>query len=174
MSAFSQLEPYDDEWVNLFRKEAQSLMELLPEESLLEFHHIGSTAIPEMPAKPIIDIGVMINSFADAKEKIVPLMEKNGFDYRWRDDRSPAFMTFVKQAGDIGYEVHMAEEEHAFWDCLYFREFLKKHSSEARNYFDLKNELIKQFGEDHDSYNSGKVDYINRITKQAKTELEEF
>jgi len=174
MSAFSQLESYDDEWVNLFRKEAQVLMELLPEEYLLEFHHIGSTAIPEMPAKPIIDIGVMISSFEEGKDKIVPLMIKSGYVYKWREDRKPGFMTFIKHSGDTGYEIHMAIEEHGFWDCLYFREFLKKHSSEARNYFDLKNELIKQFGEDHDAYNSGKVDYINRITIQAKQELDEI
>ncbi|MBT5095147.1 MAG: GrpB family protein, partial [Halobacteriovoraceae bacterium] len=121
-----EIEPYDDEWPEHFKKEAQALMSVLPEEQLLEFHHIGSTAIPEMPAKPIIDIGVMINSFDEAKEKIVPVMQEKGYEYCWRTDRQPPFMTFIKtdSSGKRTHHVHMAEEEHNFWDRLYFREYL--------------------------------------------------
>ena len=55
MSTKFELEPYDDDWPGLFREEANLLMKNLPEELLLEFHHIGSTSIPEMPSRPIIE-----------------------------------------------------------------------------------------------------------------------
>ncbi len=174
MTDFSQLETYNEEWVNLFREEAKKLMELLPEDYLLEFHHIGSTAIAEMPSKPIIDIGVMITSFADADLKILPIMKKNGYKYLWRRDREPSFITYSKVSDEMAFEIHMATEEHEFWDCLYFREYLKKNADEARSYFNLKNELAKQFGEDHKSYSDGKSEYIKRITALAKKELDDF
>jgi GrpB-like predicted nucleotidyltransferase (UPF0157 family) len=173
---YIEIEPYDDEWPDLFKEEAKFLMEKLPQDILLEFHHIGSTAIPEMPAKPIIDIGVMVTSFDDAKEQIVPTMEELGYEYCWRTDRNPPFMTFIKRNGEgkRTFHVHMAEEEHNFWDRLYFREYLKKHQQEARNYFDLKMALSKQFAEDREAYTQGKEEYVSRITELAKKELDEF
>jgi len=174
MTDFSQLGPYDDAWVVLFKNETKFLMKLLPEDYLLEFHHIGSTAIPEMPAKPIIDIGVMITSFVDADLKIRPIMRDHGYAYKWCDERGPGFITFSKMDDEHAYHVHMAVEDHDFWDCLYFREYLKRNPIEAKTYFDLKNELAKQFAENHIAYNAGKEEYIKRITEIAKRELEEF
>jgi GrpB-like predicted nucleotidyltransferase (UPF0157 family) len=170
------LEPYDDEWPGLFKKEAQYLMSILPEDSLLEFHHIGSTAIPDMPAKPIIDLGVMITSFDDAKEKIRPLLEKDGYEYFWRKDRSQPFMTFVKtdDNGNRTHHVHLAEEEHNFWDRLYFREYLKQNRDEARKYFELKDELCKKFPSDREAYTDGKSEYVNSVTAIAKEKVKEF
>jgi GrpB-like predicted nucleotidyltransferase (UPF0157 family) len=167
---------YDDEWPAQFKIEAQYLMELLPEESLLEFHHIGSTAIPDMPAKPIIDLGIMIVSFEDAKEKILPVLEKNGYEYLWREDRTPPFMTFIKknEEGIRTHHVHLAEEEHNFWDRLYFREYLKQNRDEARNYFELKDQLCKKFTDDREAYTDGKSDYVAKITAIAKEKIKEF
>jgi GrpB-like predicted nucleotidyltransferase (UPF0157 family) len=167
---------YDDEWPVLFKSEAKYLMSILPEESLLEFHHIGSTAIPDMPATPIIDLGVMVTSFEDAKEKITPILKKYGYEYHWCDDRTPPFMTFIKynEKGERTHHVHFAEEEHNFWDRLYFREYLKQNRDEARNYFELKDQLCKKFPNDREAYTSGKSEYVKEITAVAKQKVKEF
>ena len=85
-------------------------------------------------------------------------------------------MTFIKRDsnGTRTHHVHMAEEEHNFWDSLYFREYLKKHRDEARNYFDLKIALSKQFSTDREGYTAGKDEYVARITEKAKQEIDEF
>ena len=170
------LVPYDDEWPNLFKEEAKHLMSLLPEECLLEFHHIGSTAIPDMPAKPIIDMGIMVTSFDLAKEKLVKVLENEGYEYIWREDRSPPFMTFIKrnEEGERTHHIHMAEEEHNFWDRLYFREYLKKYRDEARNYFNLKDKLQKEFPNDREAYTDGKSEYVATITTKAKEVIKDI
>ncbi|MBT7609647.1 MAG: GrpB family protein [Bacteriovoracaceae bacterium] len=170
------LEAYDDEWPLLFKEEAQYLMSILPEDCLLEFHHIGSTAIPDMPAKPIIDLGIMITCFEDAKLKIQPILQENGYEYIWREDRTPPFMTFIKRndEGIRTHHVHLAEEEHNFWDRLYFREYLKQNRDEARKYFQLKDELCKKYPTDREAYTEGKSNYVKEVTAVAKDKVKEF
>jgi GrpB-like predicted nucleotidyltransferase (UPF0157 family) len=170
------LVPYDDEWPNQFKTEAKYLMGLLPEDILLEFHHIGSTSVPDMPANPVIDIGIMVTSFDEAKEKITPILTENNYEYFSSDDKNLGFMTFTKEAINDApaYKIHFAEEENHFWDRLYFREYLKKNRDEARNYFELKDQLCKSFGNDYDSYAAGKADYVNKITAIAKEKIKDF
>ncbi len=162
--------PYDDHWPEMFKTEAKHLMSILPNDVILEFHHVGGTSIPEMPARPLIDIGVMITSFDDAKAKIVPILQKEGYSYSWREDLNPAFMTFKKsnQEGVEQFCIHMVEEEHPFWDCLAFREYLKVHEAEARAYYQLKVQLSKDFAGDLAGYEKAKESYILRITEIAK------
>ena len=170
-----ELEPYNENWPQMFKEEAQYLLDILPKSLVLEFHHIGSTAIPEMPAKPIIDIGVMISSFEEAKAQAVDILKNESYEYLWRDDEDSPFMTFIKYEGQSPtHYIHMAEEEHPFWNRLYFREYLIKNKEEAQNYFDLKVALVNQFGDDKEGYIKGKSEYVDRITKLALKEIEEF
>ncbi len=176
MSDKIEISPYDDEWPEHFKSEAQYLMSTLPQDILLEFHHIGSTAIPEMPAKPIIDIGVMITDYDDATQKLIPELKKSGYEHLAEASENENRILFVKRDENKNrtHHIHFCEEEEPFWDCLYFREYLKKHEHEARNYFELKMALAKQFPDDREAYTNGKSEYIKRITEIAKKELDEF
>lgn len=170
------LVPYEDEWVHLFRDEAKLLMSKLPEDCLLEFHHIGSTAVPEMPAVPIIDMGVMVTDYKLAKEKIIPLLEKDGYEFFLEEQGGKPFLTFVKRNadGERTHHIYMAEEEHDFWDRLYFREFLKKYREEARSYFELKDKLQKEHSDNWEQYHLAKSDFVAEKTAKAKEVIEEI
>src|SRR3954467_5090188 len=102
------LVPYDPRWPELFRAEAQRLQELLGPQFVLRFEHIGSTAIPGLSAKPIIDMLIEIPSFESAHMNILPKLQQEGCEYHWRDDRPPGHMYFVRRdaAGVRTHHVH--------------------------------------------------------------------
>jgi GrpB-like predicted nucleotidyltransferase (UPF0157 family) len=171
-----KIETHDDNWIQDFKEEARTLMSILPEEEVLEFHHIGSTAIANMPARPIIDVGVMIESFDSAKENVISILESKGYTYHWEDGHLPGYMSFEKKGEDgiTSHIISMAEEEHEFWDRLYFRDYLRKYPSEAKKYCELKQELLTKYENDLLSYEEGKDQYVKIITSKAKKEIEIF
>ena len=80
---------YDPHWPELFEQEAVNLQTLLPRELILRVEHVGSTAIPGMAAKPVIDMLVEISSFDLAQQIAIPRLQAKGYEYIWRSDRPP-------------------------------------------------------------------------------------
>ncbi|PSB47262.1 GrpB family protein [Cyanosarcina cf. burmensis CCALA 770] len=161
---------YDRQWVELFEQEAIYLRNLLGKASILRIEHFGSTAIPGMPAKPIIDMLVEIPSFDRIQQEALPKLVDAGYEYRWRSDRPPGHMMFVKRSpdGKRTHHVHMATAGHTLWERLYFRNYLCSHPAEAARYAQLKRDLAAQFSGDREAYTNGKSEYVNLITTKAK------
>jgi GrpB-like predicted nucleotidyltransferase (UPF0157 family) len=73
--------PYDPEWPRRFLKEKEYLLACLPRELIGRIEHFGSTAVPGLAAKPIVDMLVEVTSLEEARRRIVPLLESQGYDY---------------------------------------------------------------------------------------------
>lgn len=132
----------------------------------LDIQHIGSTAIPGMSAKPIIDIDVAVKSLKLLNDLIVPL-KKLGYRYRVGELEKRLFVKGPNEK--ITYHLHVIELDSDLWNNdLLFRDFLRKNKKEAKQYSELKKELASKFYNDRKSYSSGKEDLIKAILVKAK------
>lgn len=165
---------YDPQWPDMFDEEKAHLYQCLPEELIRRIEHFGSTAIPELAAKPIIDILVEVTSLKRTKELIVPILKSQEYDYFWRPTRGnntpPFYAWFIKRnsAKIRSHHIHMIESNFEHWDRLFFRDYLREYPEIAKQYQGLKIELSKKYPNDRIAYTKGKTEFIVRITDVAK------
>jgi len=76
--------PYDSRWPDLFRREAEHLRSCIPTALIRRIEHFGSTAVPGLAAKPIVDMLVQVTSLRAARTEIAPVLEAQGYEYFWR------------------------------------------------------------------------------------------
>jgi GrpB-like predicted nucleotidyltransferase (UPF0157 family) len=168
--------PYDPAWPDMFEKEKNHLRACLPGELVGRIEHFGSTAVPGMAAKPVIDMLVEVASLEETKARIVPILEAQGYDYFWRptwgDDTPPFYAWFIKRdaAGKRSHHLHMVEKDFEHWERLFFRDHLIAHPELAREYETLKMRLTHDYPNDRVAYTKGKTDFIVRATAAAKEE----
>jgi GrpB-like predicted nucleotidyltransferase (UPF0157 family) len=166
--------PYDPRWPALFLEEKEHLRSCLPAELIGRIEHFGSTAVPGLAAKPIIDVLVEVPNLEDAKRRIVPILESQGYEYFWRptwgDDTPPFYAWFIKRdsQGKRTHHIHMVEPDFEHWDRLLFRDYLIEHPELAREYERLKLELSKDHHGDRVAYTQAKTDFIAAVTERAK------
>ena len=162
--------PYNPGWTNLYEDEAASLRRKLPQPLLIRIEHFGSTAVPGLAAKPVIDMLVQVSSLEEARGQIVPILEAEGYDYFWRTDVSPAYAWFIKRdsGGKRTHHIHMVEADSILWERLYFRDYLREFPEEARRYAELKQSLAEKHPNDRLAYTAGKAEYVMAITGRAK------
>ncbi len=165
---------YDPSWPQMFEEEKRHLMECLPPELIRRIEHFGSTAIPGLRAKPIVDMLVEVSSLEATKARIVPLLEAQGYDYFWRptrgEDGPPFYAWFIKRnaAGLRTHHVHMIEGDFEHWDRLLFRDYLIAKPETAKEYENLKMTLARDYPNDRVAYTSGKAEFVVRVTQVAK------
>jgi len=162
--------PYNPQWPVLFDNEAEFLRRKLPESLISRIEHFGSTAIAGLAAKPIIDILVEVSSLEETQRQIVPLLESEGYDYFWRMDCEPAYAWFIKRdaEGRRTHHIHMVEADSRLWERLYFRDYLREFSDEAKRYEELKRSLCEKYPNDRVAYTEGKAGYVIPITERAR------
>jgi GrpB-like predicted nucleotidyltransferase (UPF0157 family) len=166
--------PYNPEWPKLFLEEKEHLMTCLPRELIGRIEHFGSTAVPGLAAKPIIDMLVEVKSLEEVRRRIVPILELQGYDYLWRptwgDDTPPFYAWFIKRksSGERTHHIHMVERHFEHWDRLLFRDYLIQHRDVAEEYQKLKMRLAAEYPDDRVAYTRGKTDFILREMKKAK------
>ena len=167
---------YDSSWPESFRREAKRLKRYLPTGTVRHIEHFGSTAVPGLAAKPIIDMLVEVSKLRVAREQIAPILKKQGYDYVWRpslgDDVPPWYAFFIKRNanGVRTHHIHMMTRHRNFarhWERLAFRDYLIAHPKVSRQYAGLKIELAKQYPTDRIAYTKAKRDFIERITAVA-------
>jgi len=157
---------YDPGWPKEFEAEALRLWDVLPKELLLGIEHIGSTAIPGLSAKPIIDIAIAVPSLEEARATIVEPLEALGYSY-WRANPQRDRMFFVKglppSSPKRTHHVHVTELSGEVWTRHLFRDYLRTHTDEAQRYADLKYDLARRYRLDREGYTAAKTEYITRI-----------
>jgi GrpB-like predicted nucleotidyltransferase (UPF0157 family) len=155
-----RLHEYTPLWSELFRIEAAELREALGP-SALEIEHVGSTAVPGLVAKPILDIAVAIRTYA-----IVPscatALARLGYQYaHWVDLEND--YTFEKGV-ERTHHVHLVEHRSPQWsDYLRFRDALRANAQLARDYERTKMELGARFCSDRAAYTRAKADFIRHV-----------
>jgi GrpB-like predicted nucleotidyltransferase (UPF0157 family) len=141
---------------------------------LVAIEHVGSTAVPDLAGKPIIDIMAGLDSLTRAGLAVEPL-QSIGYVYM------PEFEVLIpdrrffrkwSQNGarrDISHHLHLAEMSSEFWEShLLFRDYLRTHPDDARRYETLKRELASRYGADRDGYTNAKTDFVTDILARAK------
>ena len=168
--------PYDPRWPELFRREKEHLLSRLPRDLVRRIEHFGSTAVPGLAAKPVVDMLVEVSDLEATRVRIAPVLEAQGYDYLWRpthgDDGPPFYAWFIKRAPGAGvrtHHIHMVEADFVeHWDRLLFRDYLIDHREVARDHESLKLRLAAAFPNDRVAYTRGKTDFIVRVTEQAR------
>jgi GrpB-like predicted nucleotidyltransferase (UPF0157 family) len=162
--------PYNPGWPLSFEEEAEFLRLKLPSSLINRIEHFGSTAVPGLAAKPIIDILVEVTCLDETREHIVPLLESEGYDYFWRTDTEPPYAWFIKRdsEGRRTHHIHMVGANSKLWERLYFRDYLRAFPVEAKRYEELKQFLSEKYPNDRISYTKGKAEFIESVTERAK------
>jgi GrpB-like predicted nucleotidyltransferase (UPF0157 family) len=161
---------YDPCWSQMFEEEAARVASVLSRNLIVRIHHIGSTAVPGLVAKPIIDLLVSVHSLVEAKQVAVSPLEELGYAY-WFDNPDPQRMFFVKGLPPNSprtHHIHMVESGSILLERLLFRDYLREHPNEALRYAQLKRHLAKQFLTDREAYTSGKTEYIQSVMHKAQ------
>jgi GrpB-like predicted nucleotidyltransferase (UPF0157 family) len=171
--------PYDPRWPEMFEREQRHLRACLPSDLVKRIEHFGSTAVPGLSAKPIVDMLVEVASLEETRERIVPVLEAQGYDYFWRpswgDDVPPFYAWFIKRDldGNRTHHIHMVESDFEHWDRLLFRDCLIEHPETARAYGALKEQLSDVHRSDRIAYTEAKTDFIKSVTEKAKRHYRE-
>jgi GrpB-like predicted nucleotidyltransferase (UPF0157 family) len=160
--------PYDPEWPMMFEDEKKHLLALLPSELIGRVEHFGSTAVPGLSAKPIIDMLVEVKDLMVVRETVAPMLQSLGYDYMWRPsglNSLPYFALFIKRnnEGVRSHHIHMVEPYFRNWERLKFRDYLRANPESASAYAKLKYELAVKFPNDRGKYNMGKKDFVDTI-----------
>jgi len=161
---------YDSYWSTLFEQESIRILNALGSDKVVAIEHFGSTAVPGLAAKPIVDLMVGVHSL-EAAQLLIPLLEALEYVY-WRDDPRPGRMFFIKGMPPYGlgrtHHVHVVEAYGKFWERLLFRDYLRSHPEEAKCYERLKRDLAVRFRTDREGYTKGKSAYIQIIMEKAR------
>ena len=166
-----EIEAYDPRWVGRFDEEAARVRKTLDAAGLVvtAVEHFGSTAVPGLAAKPVIDMLVGVGSLEQAVRVAVPALAALGYAY-WYDNPNQAQMFFVKGLPPNGprtHHIHMVEPDSVFWERLRFRDYLRAHPQEAEHYARLKRDLAERFRTDREAYTDAKAAYIRDIMQRA-------
>ena len=170
--------PYDSRWPRMFQEEKAHLLSCLPKTLVRRIEHFGSTAVPGLAAKPIVDILVEVASLDETRQKVPFILEPQGYDYFWRpmwgDDTPPFYAWFIKRdaSGNRTHHIHMVEAHFEHWERLFFRDYLIAHPHVAQAYGRLKRKMSKAHAHDRVAYTKAKTDFVERVTRIAKRDYE--
>jgi len=168
MSRILEVIPYDPLWPKMFEEEAQKIKEALGE-NCSSLHHIGSTSIASLAAKPIIDILLIVKALTDPHQEgltslgyklrgriVSPLS-----DFYQKGTPQPKFHLHVYEEGDEGIDLHLS-----------LQHYLRNHPSEIISYSQLKFKLQEKYKDknDYNQYRIEKAPFIETLLQKAKFE----
>ena len=158
--------PYDKGWAQHFLKEAEEIKRIFGDE-VIEIHHIGSTAIPGIHAKPVLDMMPVVKEFSRV-DRFNPAMEQLGYA-AMGENGIPGRRFFKKGGDERTHHVHVfGEGDIEITRHLLFRDYMIAHPDEAGRYGRLKQKLAAAYPHDISRYIEGKDSYIQEIDQQAK------
>ena len=160
------LSAHQDCWKKWYQEEEYRLATFLPTEKI-KLHHIGSTAIDGIWAKPIIDILAEI-PVSFSMEKIKRLLEGNGYICMSEREKRKSFNKGYTAEGFAEKVFHLHLRYAGDNDELYFRDYLQEEREVAKAYERLKLSLWKEYTQDRDGYTAAKTAFIREYTEKAK------
>jgi GrpB-like predicted nucleotidyltransferase (UPF0157 family) len=163
---------YDSEWPQLFSEIAGHVRQTLPPTVLIGIEHVGSTAVPGLAAKPVIDMIIVIPSQAELSAAITHLA---GLGYVYEGDLGiTGRFAFRWPPGMPQHHLYLcSQDSEALRDQVLFRDYLRTHDDEARQYEALKRDLAMRFRHHRKAYSDGKTDYVHAVLEKTRTEPSE-
>lgn len=160
-----KLYPYSEEFMEIFEKEKTRIEKVLP---LTEVHHIGSTAIPAVGGKGIIDILVALPNWEE-KGEAVEKLNGLGFEHVHPEENGRIFLSKTRVSKYKDIHIHLVEKGNKeYREKLLFRDFLRENQEEAKKYHQLKFRWEKEAKGDRDTYGKLKESYIEEVIKRAE------
>jgi GrpB-like predicted nucleotidyltransferase (UPF0157 family) len=166
-SGVVRLVPYDPAWRTLFSAEAERLQKLFAAAGLLvTLEHSGSTAVPGLAAKPILDIlggypeGTGVTEYID-------VLTSGGYVHRGEQDIPGR--EFFRRGNPRSYHLHLTAIDSPFWrDHLTFRNRLRADEALRDAYGALKHDLAARFPRDREAYIEAKGSFVNDVLRQGE------
>lgn len=159
------LAPYDPAWPSEFAAARDEILSAC-DGLVIEVHHIGSTSIPSIAAKPIVDMMPVVRRFEDGAACIGGL---RAFGYEYRGEYGIAGRHYFVRGDPRSHQVHMYAADH--WEIerhLLFRDYLRAHADEREAYERLKRDLAERFRRDVQAYAAAKTPFCDRIVRLAR------
>ena len=156
---------YDQSWPKLYHLFSKRFADSLGDIAAA-IEHIGSTAVPGLAAKPVIDIDVLLAT-SELLPTAIERLGRIGYSYQGNlgiaereafraPDSDPPHHLYVCPPGSREFQRHLA-----------FRDYLRNHPLEAKTYGDLKMSLAEKFREDRNAYLAGKTEFVAKLTALA-------
>ena len=167
------IHPYDPQWPEMFERERGRLTAALGSWLTRDLEHMGSTAVPDLPAKGIIDMLAVVGDIG-GEPRVVELMSGIGsLAAPEPTDAGDHKLSFCSPSVERRtHHLHVVEESSGSWrGWLAFRDYLRSHEAARRQYAALKRRLADAHGgdpNDRDAYRAGKAEFIQTITARAR------
>jgi GrpB-like predicted nucleotidyltransferase (UPF0157 family) len=160
-----EIAAYDDAWPQLFEIEAQVLQAVLAEWLVAPIEHVGSTAVQDLPAKPVIDIMAPVAGL-DASVRAIDAATSIG--YKYSSYQSDLMHWFCKPSSDYRtHHLYLVPYGSVLWvERITFRDTLRRYSHVALEYGNLKYALARQYRCDRESYTRAKGPFIRRVLSE--------
>ncbi|NIO37640.1 GrpB family protein [Candidatus Bathyarchaeota archaeon] len=169
MSGPVEVVDYDPRWPKLYEEAKRHILEAMGDK-IVRIEHIGSTAVPNTGAKPVIDIMVGLNRLSDVGKCNEPL-QRIGFEYQPEHEASMPERRFFRRGNppkEQHYHLHIVELTSDFWKRhLLFRDYLRTHPKGAEDYYELKKRLADKYGSDREGYAEAKTSFVESIVAKA-------
>jgi GrpB-like predicted nucleotidyltransferase (UPF0157 family) len=159
-----RLVAYDPAWAPAFAAERERLLAQFPS-AFIEIQHIGSTAVPGLPAKPIIDLLAGVRTMADARALHGPLAEAGYTTSRAFNAALTDRQWFMRAAGGHRtHHLHVVEHGAPTWlEHLRFRDVLRARPDLVQHYAALKAELAQRHTNDREAYTDAKAAFVRFV-----------
>ena len=157
---------YNPEWPHMYQEEEKKIRAIL-RENCTAVYHIGSTSVPGLAAKPILDIMPVVKSL-EAADRVAAEFEKLGYEYL--GEFGIKGRRYLRKGGDERtHQIHIfqADDLDNIVRHLAFRDYMRTHKKEREEYASLKKELALRFPYDIGGYCDGKEDFVRRAEAEA-------
>ncbi len=160
--------PYDPDWPRQFEAERARLTQVLAPWLADDIHHIGSTAVPGLAAKPMIDMMAGVRNLAEARAAFEPLAAQGYVHAPHRPSIAHHFAKPSIQLSAARYSLHLTEPDSDLWrERLAFRDTLRGDDTLAAEYTAVKVRLAQQHTTDLAAYTAGKRELVGRVLAQG-------
>jgi GrpB-like predicted nucleotidyltransferase (UPF0157 family) len=160
---------YDQGWPARYREERDRIAAAIGD-SALAIEHVGGTAVPGLPAKPVIDVMIGVDDIERAGPAVAGLINL-GYEYIPEFESQLPDRRYFRRGSPETHHVHMVPmDSDYFTGHLLFRDYLRTHPQAAEEYGKLKRGLAGRFPFDRDAYRAGKVPFIDTVVAAARRE----
>jgi GrpB-like predicted nucleotidyltransferase (UPF0157 family) len=164
--------PYDAEWPRRFEAERTLLERVLAPWLEGGIHHVGSTAIPGIAAKPVVDMIAGVRDVDEAQAAFEPLREQSYVHTPHRPGIAHHFSKPSPRPSELRFGLHLTEPDSDLWrERLTFRDLLRGDRALVAEYELLKRRLAEAHGDDVAAYTAGKRAFVVRVLASAGVEL---
>ncbi|MCO8286417.1 GrpB family protein [Tetragenococcus halophilus] len=163
-----ELIDYNPKWVDLFGKEARRIKSILGNK-VLQLEHVGSTSVPDLCAKPIIDI-LLVVADSSYESSYVPVLESAGYTLRIREPEWYEHRLFKGPDTDINLHV-FSEGALEIDKMLRFRDWLRTNREDREKYAKVKRELAQNTWENVQDYADAKTETVEEIMKRTNSNI---